>query len=93
MGILAVIELAGEVEAKTKSLTEAVQQHFATGFIRPIRAEWAPVCVNIIERYKGGDHDLSYKVHALGKPSDVLLTAESIVEDLHLEPFVGEVDA
>ena len=90
MGMLAVIELANNVEAGSISLAEAVGKHFATSFVKPIRDEWISVCVSIIKQYQGGDHDLSYKIHAPGKPDDVLVTAESIIEDLHLDPFVGE---
>lgn len=92
MGMLAVAGLAERVKAGTISLGDAVAQHLITGFVRPIRAEWTSVCVGIIERYKGGDHDLSYEIHTPGKPDDVLVTAESIIEDLHLDPFVGEID-
>lgn len=98
MGIFAVIELANRVEAGTMSLTDAVKDHFAGGFVTPtgnstaIREDWLSVCVDIITRYKGGDHDLSYRIHAPGKPDDVLLLAEAIVEDLHLEPFLGNMN-
>ena len=91
MGMLAVVKLADQVEIGTMSLTDAVSRHLTTGFIKSIRVEWLQICTGIIERYKGGDHDLSYKIHAPGKPDDVMLTAESIIEDLHLEPFVGEI--
>ncbi len=91
MGMLAIIELANKVTAKTMSLYDAVHQHLATGFANPVREAWVPVVVNIIERYKSGDHDLSYKIHAPGKPDDVRI-AESVVEDLYLEPFMEEVD-
>lgn len=92
MGMLAAVELANKVQAGTLSLTDAVAQHFSTGFVRPIRSEWIPVCVSIIERYKGGDHDLSYEVHVPGK-DNVLVTAESIIEDLHLDAFSGELES
>ena len=92
MGMLAIIELANNVTAKTMSLYDAVHQHLATGFVKPIHESWALVSVNIIERYKNGDHDLSYKIHAPGKPDDVLVFAESIVDDLHLEPFMGDME-
>jgi len=92
MGMLAVIELAGKVEAKRMSLAEALRQHFATNFVSPIREEWVPVCVDIIEQYKDGNHDLSYKVHVPGEPDRALVSAESIVGNFHLDPFVGEWD-
>lgn len=92
MGMLAVIELAGKVEAGTMSLTDAVCQHLTTGFVKPVRKEWHSVCVNLIERYKGGDDDLSYGIPIPNKPDAVPVSAESLVEDLHLEPFIGKVD-
>lgn len=92
MGILAVIELADKVEAGTMSLTDAVHEHLTTGFVKPVREEWHSVCVGLIERYKDGDDDLSYGVPIPNKPEAVSVSAESLVEDLHLEPFIGKVD-
>lgn len=88
MGILAVMELADKVEAGMP-LDEAVRLHLTTGFFNPIRIEWHPVCMAIIERYKGGDQDLSYGIPIPNKPDVLPLTAESLVEDLHLDPFLG----
>lgn len=92
MGMLAVIELAGKVEAGAMSLTEALRLHFSTGFVKPIREGWIPVCVGIIEKYKGGDIDLSYGVNVPDKPTDFTVVVELIVEDLHLEPFMAEAE-
>lgn len=92
MGILTTIELANDVESGTKSLNDALSEHLRNNFVRPICLEWLPICVGIVEQYKGGDHDISYEIHAPNKPKDVLLSAESIIEDLHLEPFVGELE-
>lgn len=92
MGMLAAIELAGKVEAGTMSLADAVRQHLTTGFVKPIREEWYSACVGVIERYKGGDDDLSYGVPIPNKPGAVPVSAESLVEDLHLEPFIGTID-
>lgn len=96
MGIFAVIELANRVEAGTISLADALKEHFTSGFVTPtgnsttIREDWISVCADIITRYKGGDHDLSYRIHAPGTADDVEPIAEVIVEDLHLAAFLGE---
>ena len=50
MGMLAVIELANNVEAGSISLAEAVGKHFATSFVKPIRDEWISVCVSLIKQ-------------------------------------------
>lgn len=86
MGMLAVTELAQKVEAGTMSLRDALHRHLATGFVNPIPEEWIPVCMGIIERYQGGDRELYYDIPVPGKPDS--LVAESITEDLHLEPFM-----
>ena len=90
--MLAVIELAGRVEAGTMSLLDAVSQHVTINFVHIPHRAWIPVCVDIIKRYKGGDHDLSYQIHPPGEPERALVSAESIVENLHLDPFIGEWD-
>lgn len=92
MGILAVIELADRIRAGTMSLTDAVREHLTTGFVKPVREEWHSVCVAIIERYKGGDENLSYDIPIPNKPDAIPVSAESLVEDLHLEPFIEKVD-
>lgn len=89
MGMLAVIELAQNVEAREMTLRDAVRQHLATGFFKPVRDGWIPVCVGIIEKYKGGDTDLSYDVPIPSKPDALPVKVESLVEDLHLAAFMG----
>ncbi len=90
MGMLAVIELARKIEADEMTLTDAIRQHLATGFFKSVQEKWIPVCVGVIERYRGGDTDLSYGVNVPDKPTDCTVLVESIVENLHLEPFMGE---
>lgn len=88
MGLLAVIELANQVEAGTMTLIDAMRRHFSANFVKPIHEKWLPVCINIVERFKGGDHDLAYDILIPDKPDDLPIVAESLVEDLHLEPFM-----
>lgn len=90
MGMLAAIELAERMRSGELTVEEAVTRHLSSGFVKPIHDGWIPVCVSIIERVRAGDSDLSYKIHVPGKPDDVFFTAETIIEDLHLDPFVSD---
>lgn len=88
--IVGAIELADRVGV-SMNLPQAVSRHLTTNFVNPEQdwaLKWLPVCVAIIDRYKSGDHDLSYGVPIPGKPDKAPVLVESIAEDLHLEPFM-----
>lgn len=51
----------------------------------PSRVALIEPCARIIERYRAGDHDLSYRVHG---PESI--TAEKMVEQCHLDAFLVE---
>ena len=65
-----------------------IRQHFATGFFKPVPEKWIPACVSLIERYRGGDTNLSYGVPIPSKPDALPVQAESLVEDLYLGAFM-----
>jgi hypothetical protein len=87
---MSAVAMAQEMHAGNVSVEHAITWHLTSNFMPPIRDEWIPICIGIVERYKAGDEDLSYKIHPPHKPEDVQLTAETIMNDLHLEPFLAD---
>ena len=90
MGMISSVAMAERMAAGAVTVQEAMTWHLRSNFLPPIREAWIPVCVGIIERVRAGDADLSYKIHAPGKPDDVLERVETIIDDLHLDPFVSD---
>lgn len=77
-------ELADAVQESAVSLESAVTTHLRFNHFPSIDAVFVPVAMEAIERADADDWDSTIEL-----PNKVVLTVSKIIEELHLDNFLG----
>lgn len=91
MGSMQASEMAGQVTQGALSLCAAMDWHLQFNHYPPVPAAWSPVCIAVVERFNGGDTDLTYMVDNPVRDSETV-EASKVVTVLHLDSFLTHGD-
>lgn len=83
MGNLKTIEMADAVEEGSISLAQALTYHLQVNHFPPVHPDFFPAIRNAIVQAENGQWSQEIRL-----PNGKILTAEEIIDQLHLKPFL-----